>query len=143
MTLHEYVAAFCPDGPRQLRRLIRERTGVQLPYAYVWKWCNPERPCSLSLENATLVHTATDGACSMEELQTLRKRLGLYGNDDSKRTKRRKKTAQRTKPKRKTLTPEAKQRAANGKLRKRVNELEQRLAALAAPESPLTDARAD
>jgi hypothetical protein len=143
MTLHEYVAAFCPDGPRQLRRLIRERTGVQLPYAYVWKWCNPERPCSLSLENATLVHTATAGQCSMEELQTLRKRLGVYGNDSSKRAKRRKKAARRTKPKLKPLTPEAKQRAVNSKLRKRVSELEQRLAALATTESALTDARAE
>jgi len=129
MTLHEYVAAFCPDGPRQLRRLIRERTGVQLPYTYVWKWCNPERPSKLSFENATLVNTATGGRCSMAELQTLRKSP--------------KRKALKPKAKPKPQTPEDKQRAANSKLRKRVNELEQRLAALAATESAPADARAE
>jgi hypothetical protein len=137
MTLHEYVAAFCPEGAPQLRRLIQERTGVQLPYAYVWRWCNPAQPRSLSLENATLVHQATDGKCSMEELQSLRKLLGHSGKP------RRKKTLYRAKPKSKSLTPEAKQRAANTKLRKRIAELEKRLAVLADAAPFSGDLRAD
>jgi hypothetical protein len=131
MTLHEYVAAFCPEGPRQLRKLIRERTGVQLPYAYVWKWCNAAHPCSLSLENATLVHTATDGQCSMEELQTLRKRLGIFGANVRERPVSRQ-SKRLAKAKAKALTAEQKQRAANRELRKRIAELELRLAALTA-----------
>ena len=116
MNLHEYVAKHCPEGARQLRRLIQERTGVQVPYAYVWKWCNPARPCSLSLENATLVHAATDGKCSMEELQTLRKLLGKNGR--KRRSKARKRAAKK-KP-----SP----RAVANALRKRIRELERRIA---------------
>jgi hypothetical protein len=137
MTLHEYVATFCPGGAGQLRRLIRERTGVQLPYAYVWKWCNRDKPCSLSVENATLVHTATDGACSMRELQTLRKLLGAR----SKKKPRRKKARKRALPN-KTPTFEAKRRAETSRLRKRVEQLQQQVAALldSKREPPAADA---
>lgn len=95
MTLHEYVAAFCPDGARQLRRLIHERTGVQLPYTRVWRWCNPNKPCSLSVENAALVHAATEGACSMLELQTFRK---LVKSEQAAGKARKRRTAARRQP---------------------------------------------
>lgn len=121
MTLHEYVAAFCPEGPRQLRRLVHERTGVQLKYSYVWKWCNLAKPCSLSFENASLVHAATDGACTMQELQSVRK---LASAVDPKPA--RQKPAKVTKRKKRARSA---QRAAATKLRKKIRELERQIAA--------------
>lgn len=79
MTLHEYVKAYCPDGAKQLKRLILERTGVEISYAYVWKWCNPRKLAAVSVESASLLHRATEGMCSLLELQslaTIRERLG-------------------------------------------------------------------
>ena len=79
MTLHEYVKAHCPGGAAELKRLILERTGANIPYAYVWKWCNPRKLAAVSVESASLLHRATEGECSLLELQslaTIRERLG-------------------------------------------------------------------
>jgi hypothetical protein len=121
MTLQEFVAAYCPDGPAQLRRLILERTGVDIPYAYAWKWCDPKKPCAVSVENASILHAATQGKCTLNELLSLK-------------TIRARKAVTR-KPKRpvaevtlrKTKAPPRESRAAAA-LRKRIAELEQQLA---------------
>jgi hypothetical protein len=116
MTLQEYVAAYCPNGPAQLRRLILERTGVDIPYAYVWKWCDPKKPCAVSVENASVLHAATQGKCSLVELQSL-------------------KTIRAKAPRRKVTKPAKKPRkvkrqrlSAAAKLRQRIAELERQLA---------------
>lgn len=118
MTLQEYVAAYCPNGPAQLRRLILERTGNDIPYAYVWKWCDPKKPCAVSVENAAILHAATQGKCTLVELQSLK-------------TIRARKVAPRrklaTKPK--AAKPKRAKKPASkvSKLRARIAELERQL----------------
>lgn len=119
MTLQEYVAAYCPNGPAQLRRLILERTGVDIPYAYVWKWCDPKKPCAVSVENAQVLHAATGGKCSLTELQSLK---AIRARKVTPRKKQAKPTAA-AKPKRKLKRPASKV----SKLRARIAELEQQL----------------
>lgn len=121
MTLQEYVAAYCPDGPAQLRRLILERTGVDIPYAYVWKWCDPKRPCAVSVENAQVLHAATSGKCSLTELQSLKTIRARSGKVTPRRKQAKPATAAK---KRKPKKPQSKL----SKLRARIAELEQRLA---------------
>jgi hypothetical protein len=67
----------------------------------------------------------------LEELQTLRKRLGIFGANVRERPVSRQ-SKRLAKAKAKALTAEQKQRAANRELRKRIAELELRLAALTA-----------
>jgi hypothetical protein len=120
MTLQEYVAAHCPEGPAQLRRLIKERTGVDIPYAYVWKWCDPKKPCAVSVENAAILHAATQGKCTLTELQSLK-------------TIRARKVPQR-KPKLPKVAAKSKRKPVRkplsklAKLRRRVADLERKLA---------------
>lgn len=121
MTLQEFVATYCPDGPAQLRRLILERTGVDIPYAYVWKWCNPAKLCAVSPENASILHAATQGKCSMLELlslKTIRTRVPAKAGRKPKRARVPKAAAPKPKPIRET-------KAA---MRARIAELERQLA---------------
>lgn len=128
MTLHEFIATHCPDGPAQLRRLILERTGVDIPYAYVWKWCDTKKLCAVSVENAQVLHAATQGKCSLTELQslkTIRARIATPRRNKATPTAA-------AKAKRKPKKPLSK----HAKLRARIAELEQQLAAATAlPES--------
>lgn len=115
MTLQEYVAAYCPDGPAQLRRLILERTGIDIPYAYVWKWCDTKKPCAVSVENAQVLHAATRGKCSLTELQSLKEI--------------RAKLKPTTRPARVTKARKAKRpKSKLAKARQRIAELERQLA---------------
>jgi hypothetical protein len=119
MTLQQFVAAHCPGGPAQLRRLILERTGTDVPYAYVWKWCDPKKPCAVSVENAAVLHAATQGKCSLVELQSLKTIRA-----QAKIAPRRKPVAKaKAAPKRRTKKPLSKL----AKMRKRIAELEQQL----------------
>lgn len=121
MTLQEYVTVYCPEGPAQLRQLILKRTGVSVPYAYVWKWCDPRKPCAVSIENAQLLHTATQGKCSLPELTSLKKiRERLSRKKPVRKTPAGRKAAA---PK----TPEAKLAEA----KRRIAELERQIAAAA------------
>lgn len=123
MTLHEYVAQHCPEGPAQLRRLILERTGKDIPYAYVWKWCDTKRLCAVSVENAQVLHAATQGKCSLTELQSLKTiRARLAGGGKRKSTT----PPSAAKAKRK---PKPRPRSAAAKLHARIAELEAQLAA--------------
>jgi hypothetical protein len=121
MTLQEYVAAHCPDGPAQLRRLILERTGTDIPYAYVWKWCDPKKPCSVSVENAAVLHAATQGKCSLTELQSLK-------------TIRARKVVHRRKPPKPKPVTKSKRKAVKkpvsklARMKRRIAELERQLA---------------
>lgn len=121
MTLLEFVATHCPEGPAQLRRLILERTGVQVPYAYCWKWCDPKKLAAVSVENAAILHAATQGKCSLHELQSL------------KAIRSRKLTPTRRKPKAKAAAKSSKPKRsrADSALRKRIAELEAQLEARA------------
>jgi hypothetical protein len=122
MTLQEYVAAHCPDGPAQLRRLILERTGTDIPYAYVWKWCDPKRPCAVSVENAQILHAATQGKCTLHELQSLKVIR-------SRKVAPRRKPAAKAKAKAlKTVKRRPKKLSKAAKLRNRIKELERQLA---------------
>lgn len=119
MTLLEFVAAYCPDGPAQLRRLILERTGIAIPYGYLWKWTDPRKPCAVSVENAAVLHAATQGKCSLNELLSL------------KTIRTRKVPARKPKPKRAAEPKAKRKRAAAPKtsaLQKRIAELEAQLA---------------
>ena len=121
MTLHEYVATYCPNGPAQLRKLILERTGVDIPYAYVWKWCDPKKLAAVSVENAQVLHAATQGKCSLTELQSLKTIRARLATPRSKKAK----PAQASKAKRSPTKP----RSAKAKMRARIAELEAQLAA--------------
>lgn len=121
MTLHEFVAAHCPEGPAQLRRLILERTGVDVPYPYVWKWCNTKKLCAVSVEHAQVLHAATQGKCSLTELQSLKAIRARIATPRRKQATPPAAKAKR-KPKKKPLSKQA-------KLRARIAELEQQLAA--------------
>lgn len=121
MTLQEYVAAYCPNGPAQLRRLILERTGVDIPYAYVWKWCDPKKPCAVSIENAGVLHAATGGKCSLTELQSLKTIRAR-----STKVTPRKKQAKPSAAKKRKAKPKRPASAAS-KLRARIAELERQL----------------
>jgi hypothetical protein len=121
MTLQEFVAAYCPDGPAQLRRLILERTGVDIPYAYTWKWCDPKKPCAVSVENASILHAATQGKCSLNELlslKTIRARKAVV--------RKPKRPSAEAAP-RKAKAPRESSRTAAA-MRKRIAELEAQLA---------------
>lgn len=72
MTLHEFLDQYCPKGPGEFRQLIRRKTGVYFPYPYIWRWCRRSRPQSVSHEHAVILQKATDGKCSLDELQNLR-----------------------------------------------------------------------
>lgn len=121
MTLQEYVAAHCPDGPAQLRRLILERTGVDIPYAYVWKWCDTKKPCAVSVENAQVLHAATQGKCSLTELQSLK-------TIRSRKVPPRPRRKPAPKPKPATKRKAKRQPSKLSKMRKRIAELERQLA---------------
>lgn len=124
MTLHEYVATYCPSGPAQLRKLILERTGVDVPYAYVWKWCDPKKLAAVSVENAQLLHAATKGKCSLTELQSLKTiRARVESPRRSKAKPARVSKAKRRRP--------TKPRSAQAQMRARIAELEAQLAAAA------------
>lgn len=120
MTLQEYVAAYCPKGPAQLRRLILERTGVDIPYAYVWKWCDPKKPCAVSIENAQVLHAATSGKCSLTELQSL-KTIRARSAKVTPRKKQAKPVAAAAKKRK------PKRAVSAAKLRARIAELERQL----------------
>lgn len=115
MTLQEYVSTYCPDGPGQLRRLILERAGVKVPYAYCWKWLNPKKPAAVGVETAAMLHKVTQGKCSMHELMSLK----VIRAQKIARPRRKAKAA-KSKPKRPTSQ-------VASKLRKRVAELEAQL----------------
>jgi len=119
MTLLEFVATHCPDGPPQLRRLILERTGVSVPYAYCWKWCNAKKLAAVSVENAALLHAATEGKCTLNELLSLKT---IRTRRVPKRAKA--KAAAKSKPKRPA-------RNVVSKLRARIAELEAQLVQVA------------
>ena len=122
MTLHEYVATYCPNGPAQLRKLILERTGVDVPYAYVWKWCDHKKLAAVSVEHAQVLHAATQGKCSLTELQSLKTIRARMATPRSKKVKpaRAAKSAPR----------KTRKSTVSAKLRARIAELEQRLSAL-------------
>jgi hypothetical protein len=90
-----------------------------VPYAYVWKWCDPKKPCAVSVENAQVLFAATQGKCSLTELQSL------------KAIRARKATTPRrklgTKPKATKLKRAKKPASKVGKLRARIAELERQL----------------
>lgn len=127
MTLQEYVAAHCPNGPAQLRRLILERTGTDIPYAYIWKWCDPKKPCAVSVENAQVLFAATQGKCSLTELQSLK-------------TIRARKVAPRRKPAAKLKAAKPKRAKKVGKFKFDGKKLRARIAELERQLSEATDA---
>lgn len=124
MTLQEFVANHCPEGPAQLRRLILEKTGTDVPYAYVWKWCDPRRPCAVSVENASLLYKATGGKCSFDELMSLKTIRDKVKPNPRAFAKRKAERLRKRKAVAKVATPESKLRQA----RKRIAELERLLA---------------
>jgi hypothetical protein len=121
MTLQEYVATYCPDGPGQLRKLILERAGVRVPYAYCWKWLNPKKPAAVSVETAAMLQEVTQGKCTMHELMSLKV---IRAQRPARPRRKAKAAAKSSKPKRPT-------RDVASKLRKRVAELEAQLTQLA------------
>lgn len=69
--LAEFIRVHCPRGGRDLRRLIRDRAGLQLPTSLIWKWCRRDRPRALTYDYAQLLVRVTDGVCTLPELQDI------------------------------------------------------------------------